>query len=126
MNAMNQTRIQQGFVPFLANLGSSTLQFISELGALFLFTLDGLRHIVTGTKQFSKLIRQMYIIGARSLFLIALIGGFTGMVLGLQLYYVLVKLGSEGVLGTAISLSLIRELGPVLTAIMITDRKSVV
>ena len=44
------------------------------------------------------------------------------MVLGLQLYYVLIKFGSAGVLGTAVALSLIRELGPVLTAIMITAR----
>jgi phospholipid/cholesterol/gamma-HCH transport system permease protein len=51
-----------------------------------------------------------------------LVGLFTGMVLGLQLYYTLVKFGSAGVLGSAIALSLIRELGPVLTAIMITAR----
>jgi phospholipid/cholesterol/gamma-HCH transport system permease protein len=47
---------------------------------------------------------------------------FTGMVLGLQLYYTLIKFGSEGVLGSVIALSLIRELGPVLTAIMVTAR----
>ena len=51
-----------------------------------------------------------------------LVGLFTGMVLGLQLYYVLIKFGSAGVLGTAVALALIRELGPVLTAIMITAR----
>jgi phospholipid/cholesterol/gamma-HCH transport system permease protein len=44
------------------------------------------------------------------------------MVLGLQLYYTLTKFGSEGVLGSVVALSLIRELGPVLTAIMITAR----
>ena len=51
-----------------------------------------------------------------------LVGFFTGMVLGLQLYFVLVKFGSVGVLGTAIALTLIREMGPVLAAIMITAR----
>jgi phospholipid/cholesterol/gamma-HCH transport system permease protein len=51
-----------------------------------------------------------------------LVGFFTGMVLGLQLYHVLVKFGSVGVLGTAIALTLIREMGPVLAAIMITAR----
>jgi len=51
-----------------------------------------------------------------------LIGLFTGMVLGLQGYYTLVKFGSEGLLGAAVSLSIIRELGPVLTAIMLTGR----
>jgi phospholipid/cholesterol/gamma-HCH transport system permease protein len=50
------------------------------------------------------------------------VGLFTGMVLGLQLYYTLIKFGAVGVVGAAISLSIIRELGPVLTAIMITAR----
>ncbi len=49
-------------------------------------------------------------------------GLFTGMVLGLQGYYTLVKFGSEGVLGAAVALSIIRELGPVLTAIMVIGR----
>jgi phospholipid/cholesterol/gamma-HCH transport system permease protein len=47
---------------------------------------------------------------------------FTGMVLGLQLFYTLVKFGSTGVLGSAVGLTLVRELGPVLTAIMVTAR----
>ncbi len=51
-----------------------------------------------------------------------LIGIFTGMVLGLQGYYTLVQFGSTGLLGSAVSLSLIRELGPALTAIMLTGR----
>ena len=51
-----------------------------------------------------------------------LIGVFCGMVLGLQGYYTLVKFGSVGMLGSAVSLTLIRELGPVLTAIMLTGR----
>ena len=50
----------------------------------------------------------------------AVVGLFTGMVLGLQLYYTLIKFGSVGAVGAAISLTIIRELGPVLTAIMIT------
>ncbi len=53
---------------------------------------------------------------------IALTGVFTGMVLGLQGYYTLIKFGSEGMLGSAVALTLIRELGPVLTGIMITAR----
>lgn len=104
------------------SLGSLAIRFLSELGAVFLFMLDGLRHIVLGTKQAVKILRQTYIIGARSLFLIALIGGFTGMVLGLQGYYTLIKFGSEGMLGAVVALALIMELGPVLTAIMITGR----
>src|SRR5437773_9655628 len=47
---------------------------------------------------------------------------FTGMVLGLQIYYTLRKFGSEGVLGSVVALSMIRELGPVLAALMVTAR----
>jgi phospholipid/cholesterol/gamma-HCH transport system permease protein len=73
-------------------------------------------------KQFSAIVQQIYFIGAKSVQIVMLVGFFTGMVLGLQLYHVLVKFGSVGVLGTAVALSLIREMGPVLTAIMITAR----
>ena len=64
----------------------------------------------------------MYVIGVKSLFVILLVGLFTGMVLGFQGYYTLVKFGSEGLLGAAVALSLVRELGPVLCAIMVIGR----
>jgi phospholipid/cholesterol/gamma-HCH transport system permease protein len=73
-------------------------------------------------KQFVEIINQIYFIGARSASIVMLVGFFTGMVLGLQLYYVMNKFGAVGFLGTAVALSLIRELGPVLCAIMITAR----
>jgi len=65
---------------------------------------------------------QLYFIGMKSVFVICLTGAFTGMVLGIQGYYTLVKFGSEGLLGAAVALSLIREMGPVLSAIMIIAR----
>jgi phospholipid/cholesterol/gamma-HCH transport system permease protein len=94
---------------------------IREIGAMAVFTAIGLRRMFSG-KQFFKVLHQIYFIGSNSLFLIALIGLFTGMVLGLQGYYALKTVGSEGILGTLVSLALIRELGPVLCAIMITGR----
>ncbi len=107
--------------PF-ARLGIRTLAVLGEMGAMFLFLLHGLWHIFTSPKQLRKIVYQMYFIGSKSLLVICLIGLFTGMVLGLQGYYTLIKFGSEGLLGTAVALSLIRELGPVLTAIMVTGR----
>jgi phospholipid/cholesterol/gamma-HCH transport system permease protein len=74
------------------------------------------------SKQLREIINQVFYIGARSSLIVMLVGLFTGMVIGLQLFYTLVKFGSVGALGSAISLSLVRELGPVLTAIMITAR----
>jgi phospholipid/cholesterol/gamma-HCH transport system permease protein len=73
-------------------------------------------------KQIPGIIQQIYYIGAKSITIIMLVGFFTGMVLGLQSYHALVKFGAQGALGTLVALSLVRELGPVLTAIMITAR----
>ncbi|MEE9526539.1 MAG: ABC transporter permease [Syntrophobacteria bacterium] len=73
-------------------------------------------------KQIPSIIQQIYYIGAKSITIIMLVGFFTGMVLGLQSYHALVKFGAQGALGTLVALSLVRELGPVLTAIMITAR----
>ncbi|ABB39094.1 protein of unknown function DUF140 [Oleidesulfovibrio alaskensis G20] len=111
-----------GLTAPLQQLGRNTLRFIGELGAVLLFFLDAVRHIFIASRLFRKVVQQVYFIGSKSLFVIALIGIFTGMVLGLQGYYTLVKFGSEGLLGAAVALTLIRELGPVLTAIMVTGR----
>ncbi len=70
----------------------------------------------------AAMIRQVRLIGANSFWVIFFTAGFTGMVLGLQGYYTLRKFGSEGALGSAVALTLIRELGPVLTALMVTGR----
>jgi phospholipid/cholesterol/gamma-HCH transport system permease protein len=106
----------------LESSGAAFLRLLGEFGAVFLFCLEGFAALFTSSKQLRKIVYQIYVIGARSLFLIALISAFTGMVLGLQLYYVLIKFGSEGMLGAVVALALILELGPVLTAIMVTGR----
>ncbi len=103
-------------------LGAFTLRVLGAMGSQLLFTLDGLARMFSSSRQFGRTVRQLYIIGAQSLFVIALVGLFTGMVLGLQGYYSLSQFGAVGFLGSAVSLSLIRELGPVLAAIMVTAR----
>jgi len=102
-------------------LGRKTLTVISEMGAMVLFLIKGLAMIYR-PRQLPVIIQHVYYIGARSATIVMLVGLFTGMVLGLQLFHTLVKFGSAGVLGSAVALSLLRELGPVLTAIMITAR----
>ena len=103
-------------------LGRLTLAFIQELGRIAIFFFRGFFLIFSLPVQFSKFAQQIYFIGTKSLLVIGLTGAFTGMVLGLQGYYTLVQFGAEGLLGAAVALSLIRELGPVLTAIMIIGR----
>ncbi|MBI4046896.1 MAG: ABC transporter permease, partial [Devosia nanyangense] len=68
------------------------------------------------------LVDRIHYIGFRSLLIILLTGAFTGMVLGLQIFLVLSRFGSEAFLGPAVALSIIRELGPVLAALMVTGR----
>lgn len=66
--------------------------------------------------------KQMEFIGVHSVFVIILTGVFTGMVLALQSYYGFRKFGSEGLVGATVALSMTRELGPVLTCLMVTGR----
>ena len=114
--------ITQSFGNFLRKIGGPSLRGIDALGGTALFMFRGLPQIFASAKIFRRTMQQLYVIGSKSLFLIMLIGVFCGMVLGLQGYYTLVKFGSVGMLGSAVSLTLIRELGPVLTAIMLTGR----
>ena len=106
--------------PF-AYLGKAVINWTNHLGASAIFLVMALQKIFR-PKQLSKIFQQVYHIGARSMMIIMLVGLFTGMVLGLQSYYALVKVGAQGALGILVSLSLVRELGPVLTAIMIAAR----
>jgi len=106
--------------PFAA-LGKKAIRLVNNLGAAGIFLFLAFAGIFR-PKQLVKILHQIYYIGARSFGIIALVSLFTGMVLGLQSYHALVQFGAEGALGTLVSLTLIRELGPVLTAIMITAR----
>lgn len=103
-------------------LGSRTILLAQEMGRIAIFFFQGLFYIFSYPFQLSKIIQQIYFIGTKSIFVICLTGAFTGMVLGLQGYYTLVQFGSEGLLGAAVALTLIRELGPVLGAIMVVGR----
>ncbi|MGZ8428436.1 MAG: ABC transporter permease, partial [Candidatus Deferrimicrobiaceae bacterium] len=103
--------------PFAA-IGRAAISWSSNLGASAVFLFLAILKIVR-PKQVPKIIQQVYFIGAKSTMIILLVGLFTGMVMGLQSYRALVKVGAEGALGTLVALSLVRELGPVLTAIMI-------
>jgi len=106
--------------PF-SNIGMVLKGWVNELGAVAIFLFRAF-FLIFRPKQFTSIVQHVYYIGARSAPVVMLVGLFTGMVLGLQLYHTLVQFGSEGVLGSAIALTLVRELGPVLTAIMITAR----
>ena len=106
----------------IEKLGDVFLSTVRDLGRMGLFLLSIVRGIFSRPFRFHEVVRQIRLLGFDSFWVIFFTGAFTGMVLGLQGYYSLRKFGSEGLLGSAVALSLIRELGPVLTALMVTGR----
>lgn len=106
---------------FFNFFGKPVVKLVRALGAFAIFVFKSFV-LIFQLKQVPLIVNQVYMIGARSVTIVLLVGLFTGMVLGLQLHYVMIQFGAVGYLGSAISLTLVRELGPVLTAIMITAR----
>ena len=95
---------------------------LAALGAFGLFLLRILGAIRMTRPQRRDTIRQIYVIGARSVPIIAVGGAFVGLVMTLQGYRTLVTFGAGNALGTMLSLTVFRELGPVLTAILFCGR----
>lgn len=106
----------------IEKLGDECLYFLEEVGRIGIFFFTCLMNVITPPYKIYPILKQIHFIGARSLFVILFTGVFTGMILALQGYYTLSKFGSEGLLGPAVALGLIRELGPVLTALMVIGR----
>jgi phospholipid/cholesterol/gamma-HCH transport system permease protein len=106
----------------IERLGAFVIEGVTSLGNFVIFLFSALCYTLMPPYKPRLLIRQIRSIGAESFFLVGLIGLFTGMVLGLQGYNTLRRFGSEGALGTVVALVLVRELGPVLAALMVTAR----
>lgn len=106
----------------LQTLGQSGLKTVEKLGRASLF----LSHVLSGfpetVMRFSLLVQQVFAVGVLSLVIILVSGLFVGMVLGLQGYNTLVDFGAEESLGVVVSLSLVRELGPVVSALLFAGR----
>jgi phospholipid/cholesterol/gamma-HCH transport system permease protein len=92
------------------------------LGDFALFIARSLAAISSTRRLPSRIGRAVYEQGFRCLPVILIVGLFTGLVLGLQGYYVLNRFGSEGLLGALVSLSLVREMAPVLAALMLVGQ----
>lgn len=109
-------------IDFISSIGASVIKFIRVFGRSS-FMLWG---ALIGKPEFRKhtplLIKQLYVLGVQSLLIIMLSGLFIGMVLGLQGYVVLVDFSAETSLGQLVALSLLRELGPVVTALLFAGR----
>lgn len=103
-------------------IGREALDITRTLGHSFLFLFEALSFVFIPPFRHLILLRQIRFIGTKSMIVIILIGTFTGMVLALQVFHTLRQVGSEAFLGPAVAISLIRELGPVISALTVTGR----
>ncbi len=107
---------------FLVDLGSWVINLISGTGAAFLLLFDLILSLPKSFKRIKLIMKQVYSSGVMSLPIILVSGFFVGMVLAFQGYTTLVQFGAETALGTMVSLSILRELGPVVTALLFAGR----
>ncbi|HYB97850.1 MAG TPA: MlaE family lipid ABC transporter permease subunit [Candidatus Limnocylindrales bacterium] len=103
-------------------LGHGTGDMVESLGRLAVFTGHILRVTLRPPLRLREFVDELFKVGVLSILIICISGLAVGMVLGLQGYNTLVRFGAEGSLGAVVGLSLIRELGPVLTALLTTGR----
>lgn len=106
----------------LATVGHWSIGLWLGCGRAFLLLFDIVRSFNRIIRRFSAIVRQLYSIGVMSLPIIVVSGFFVGMVLSFQGYTTLSQFGAESALGTMVSLSLLRELGPVVTALLFAGR----
>jgi phospholipid/cholesterol/gamma-HCH transport system permease protein len=106
----------------LQALGRKGLRFFERLGRSHVFLAYTLRGILTALWRLRLVVAQVYVAGVLSIVIIVVSGLFVGMVLGLQGYNTLVDFGAEESLGILVALSLVRELGPVVSALLFAGR----
>jgi phospholipid/cholesterol/gamma-HCH transport system permease protein len=106
----------------LQQLGRATLGVFERLGRGHLLLLQILTHIPAVLLRPRLILTQLFSVGVLTLVIILVSGLFVGMVLGLQGYNTLVDFGAEASLGMLVALSLVRELGPVVTALLFAGR----
>lgn len=106
----------------LNQVGRTTIQSVQKIGRANLFVA----HAISGTMELAArprlLMQQLFVVGVLSIMIVGVSGLFVGMVLGLQGYYVLSGFGAEQTLGVMVAASLVRELGPVVTALLFSGR----
>ena len=105
-----------------STLGRLALSFIQYLGELALLFAETMQAIFVAPIRWRLLLRQIVEIGFRSQLVVAVTGGFTGAVMAAQTYFQFSRLGMDSAVGAVVSVSMFRELGPVLTGLMVSGR----
>lgn len=109
-------------VKLLAQLGRIGIGILKHLGRALLLLLSIIRGFPALIIRPHLLLQQIYMVGVLSIIIINVSGVFVGMVLGLQGFYVLSQFGASQTLGMMVAASLVRELGPVVTALLFAGR----
>jgi phospholipid/cholesterol/gamma-HCH transport system permease protein len=109
-------------VNLVAALGARSLAVLRGFGHAAFFFVELLRAIPAALRRFGLVVVQIHAIGNRSLVIIVASGMAVGFVLALQMYYALVTYGAAESLGLIVNLALVRELGPVVTALLFAGR----
>jgi phospholipid/cholesterol/gamma-HCH transport system permease protein len=109
-------------IELFTQLGKSTRNSFSKLGRATFFLLQCLSGIGSVVLRPRLLLNQLHSVGVLSFLIISISGLFVGMVLGLQGFYILSEFGAEETLGVMVAASLVRELGPVVSALLFAGR----
>jgi phospholipid/cholesterol/gamma-HCH transport system permease protein len=109
-------------VKAIKGIGHRTVNAVWRIGVATRFFMLTLTHSGSGFRRFHLIIKELFSTGVMSLIIIIVAGLFVGMVLGLQGYETLKRYGSESALGSMVALSLVRELGPVVAALLFASR----
>jgi phospholipid/cholesterol/gamma-HCH transport system permease protein len=115
-----QEQASAGFARFLDRTDTTLERLLSEVGRVGLLALGTIKAV--GRVSYKDVLKEVETLGVRSLAVVLLTAVFTGMVLALQTSYGLTRFGAKMYVGYVVSLSLVRELGPVLTALMVGGR----
>ena len=103
-------------------LGAALLAFFQYLGEVVLLATDTFRSIFTHKLRWKLFLNQIVEIGLLSQLVVVITGGFTGAVFSAQTFFQFNKIGMGSAVGAVVSVAICRELGPVLTALMVTGR----
>jgi phospholipid/cholesterol/gamma-HCH transport system permease protein len=106
----------------IENLGRLVVKFTVETGKVLILLLDTMRQMLTPPVEIRNVIKQMLDVGVKSVSVVIVTGLFTGMVLALQTFTGFKRFGAESLVGSVVALSLTREMGPVLTGLIVAGR----
>lgn len=107
---------------FFESIGKWAGMIVSSAGGMALMLFQAIMWMFIPPLKVRNIFKQMEFVGVKSLFVVVLTGAFTGAVMALQSYNALKRFGAESLVGPTVALSMARELGPVLTGLMVTGR----